>query len=160
MLCVHCADEVWQFLGTENDVVLELVSLVSPTPSPLSSGGLTSPAADSSTAIVAAIPDSLRALAVRVLAVMLQDRARHQSVINAINGSIGQGGPGLLANLMHTAITAYVASGQSGAQAGEAQQPPAEITAAGLSAKTGLLTPLEQQAVASPASEAYLQVRL
>lgn len=38
------------------------------------------------------VPDALRALAVRTLAVLLSDRARHAAVIAAINGGAGQVG--------------------------------------------------------------------
>ena len=48
-----------------------------------------------------AVPEVLRTLALRALAVQLMDRTRHSSVIAAI--SIG-GQSGLLSQLMHSAV--------------------------------------------------------
>lgn len=140
---------MWQLLGSETEMVLELVSLVSPSPA-AQLGAAPSLISDSSSRV----PDSLRALAVRVLAVLLQDRTRHPGVISAINGSIGQGGPGLLSNIMRAAVTAYVSSGQPGAVAAMPPPPSAQLLVPG----AGPAHAVEHQALTWPSGETYLQV--
>jgi hypothetical protein len=121
-------------------LVLELVGLVSPTTAAAmqgvtSAGGAVGGAlgSNASGSGGGGVPDGLRSLAVRVLAVLLQDRMRHTSLIAAINGGVGQGGPGLLAQLLQSAIAAYTSEGarlqqQQQQQQGASQQPQAPGT--------------------------------
>lgn len=66
-----------------------------------------------------AIPEDIRTLSLRALAVQILDRTRHGSVINAV----ARGGQaGLLSSLMHAGVTSMVGGGASGG--GGASVPP------------------------------------
>lgn len=60
------------------------------------------------------VPEPLRALAVRALAVQLLDRSRHTAVISAISAS-GQGG--LLSMLLQKSINSLITSGSAATSA-------------------------------------------
>lgn len=96
-----------------------------------------------------AVPEPLRALALRALAVQLQDRSRHAQGISAIHSG---GQAGFLSLLLHRSIASLAASGNAPA--------PAPDTAAAASTSTvpqpagsepsGAVAPLQQQQQQQP----------